>query len=453
MQGDAHLGHGDPGGDAGRRRQANEAQGVEQGDAKGDVHPYRDQGEDHRCARVLPGEEGGLEDLYEDEGGQAPTVLEQDQPGGDGVLLDELAPGEEAVHQVDRHGHQGGGGGKAEGHAEHQGLIHDRAAFLGVLLREGPGELGQQGHADGRSDQGQGELVEAVRDAHPDPQARDMRGQHGGDEDVHLDGRGGHRSGDGQADEPADLGGQPGQGQANPGTGAAHAPRAEPGLGHAGDDGRPGGRVGGGDGILLGQDRSQHADVQDHRIGTVDDEPSAGGEDPGQQGGHHHAGKVGHGDLREGHRQAELRRVLDVAGRVDQHDPGHGQLGEDGQDHGGGGHGGQGVGGQAVGLGVAFSRQLAGIGRHEGGGEGPLGEDPPEQVREGLGGEEGVGGYGLAGAHSGRDHQVPGEAEEAADQGQSRKHHRGPDQAAARCRRRGGRCLRRRLGRRSVHLA
>jgi hypothetical protein len=65
-------------------------------------------------------------------------ILTRTKAGGAGVRLQELAAGEEAVHQVDRHGDQGGGGGQAEGEAEDQGLVHDRLALGAVLLGEGP---------------------------------------------------------------------------------------------------------------------------------------------------------------------------------------------------------------------------------------------------------------------------------------------------------------------------
>ena len=111
----------------------------------------------------------------------------------------------------------------------------------------------------------------------------------------------------------------------------------------------PGGGVGGADRVRLRQDGDQHHEVQQHRRAGREDEAPARVQHAREQGHDGHAGQVGHADLGQHHRQLELGRVVGVA-RVDHvHQPRHGQLGDDGDDHGGRGQGGHGVGGQPVG--------------------------------------------------------------------------------------------------------
>ena len=146
---------------------------------------------------------------------------------------------------------------------------------------------------------------------------------------------------------------------------------------------------------------------------------------PDEQGGDRHARQVGHGDLGQDHRQLELRRVVREARVDDVHQPRHGQLADDGEGHGGRRQGGQGVGRPAGRRPSSPSvASVRGVGRHEGGGEGALGEDAAEQVREGQRRVVGVGRDGLAGAQPGGDHQVAGQAHEPADQGQGREDQR-----------------------------
>ncbi len=57
-QGQEHLPDIDPGGQAGGQGDAGDADELEQGQARRDVDPHRDQGEPHGALGVLVGEEG-----------------------------------------------------------------------------------------------------------------------------------------------------------------------------------------------------------------------------------------------------------------------------------------------------------------------------------------------------------------------------------------------------------
>ena len=161
-------------------------------------------------------------------------------------------------------------------------------------------------------------------------------------------------------------------------------------------------------------------------------EAVSGIEHAGEQGRDRHPRQIGHGDLRQDHRQLELDRIVDVAGIDHVHQPRHRQLAGDGDHDGRRGDGGQGVGGHPVGVGLAVAGQGPGVGGQEGRGEGALGEDPPKQVREGQRRGVGVCRRRQAGAQLGGDHQVSGRAHEPADQGQAGEDHGRADHAAAR---------------------
>ena len=102
----------------------------------------------------------------------------------------------------------------------------------------------------------------------------------------------------------------------------------------------------------------------------------------------------------------------------DQQHPGHEDLGKDGEGGGGGEQDLQRVFGHRTGGLRAVGLQRAGIGRHEGRGEGALGEDAAEQVRELL-----RGGPGIAhrpGADLGGKDDVARKAEHTAGEGEGR---------------------------------
>ncbi len=350
----------------------------------------------------------------------------------------EGAAREEALHQIARHGHQRRGGGQRERQAEHHRLVHGRIGVVVVLGLQRGRQARQQGHADGDAHQAERQLVEALGDVQPDPHPGHLAGQHGGNEEVDLGGARGDHPRHHAANEDAHVRRQLQMTRMDAGAGLVCAPPAERRLADAGDDHADGGRIGRPRGVLLRQDRKQHHDVQQGRIEAVDDEPAARLQHACEERGDHHAGQVGHGDLGEDHRQLEFGRIGQEAIAVDPHEPGHGELAGDGQGHHRRGHGRQGVRGEGVGRFLAVGGQAPRIVRHEGRGEGALGEHPAEQVREGQGRIVGVGRDVAGAAQLGRDHQVPRQAQEPADQGQRRIDRRGAEQAGSLLRRGGG---------------
>ena len=129
-----------------------------------------------------------------------------------------------------------------------------------------------------------------------------------------------------------------------------------------------------------------------------------------------HAEQERQRDAPEENGEIELGRVADEARREHDHEPGHGELAENGEDEQHQGETGERLLGEGARRGFALlAVKPLGEERDEGGVERPFGEQPAEQIGDAEGDEEGVG-HG-AGAEHGRDQNVPDEAEDAAEHG------------------------------------
>ncbi len=341
----------------------------------------------------------------------------------------EFAAGVEPVGEEIGHGDHRRRRRQGQGHGDGQGLVH-RPARPGLVVGvHRPRQARQQGDADRHPHQALGQQIETVAHRQPGARAVDVADQELGDEHIDLADAGGEGARHGQLDQLDDLRREARQAPIHIGARAAHAPPQQARLGDPGHDHPRRGGIGRRRGRMGGQHRHQGPDVEQDRRPGRQDEAVARVQHPRQVGVDRHARQIGHGDHGQDDRQVRLARHAQKARRIDGDDPGHGQLGHEGDRQGHGQQGGHGVGGQHVGRLLAVALQGLGIGGHEGGGEGALGEDAAEQVGEGEGGGVGVGDEGGAGAHVVGDHQVAGEAHDAADQGQAGIDHRRLDHA------------------------
>ncbi|ODS01638.1 hypothetical protein AUC69_05025 [Methyloceanibacter superfactus] len=290
-----------------------------------------------------------------------------------------------------------------------------RGRPLLIARREPPRHLRQQHGADGDADDADGQLVDAVGVIE---RRQGAGGQEGGDQRVgeqrELHAAGADDRGSERLQEfPGRLielrHAQPDAEAMGLGIGAE-----EQGLRHAGDEHAPGRGVAGIGEPRREQQRGDDREIEQHRRAGRRGETVIGVEDAGEQRLERHQRQIGEGDAGERDGQIEALRIADEAGgekpdhlrREQQRDGEQHQI--DG-DQGGGDLVGEQLGGRQARF---FKR--ARIGRHEGGGEGPFGEDGAEMVGQAEGHEEGVG-HGPGAENGGHDH-VTDEAREARDE-------------------------------------
>ena len=173
---------------------------------------------------------------------------------------------------------------------------------------------------------------------------------------------------------------------------------------------------------LLGSARSdenkQHADqhdVEQRRREGGDGEAAIGVEHAGIERDHRHEGEIRQRDAGEHHGEREFLRIAAEARRQQQHQPRHGDLGEDGegdeQDH----EAGKRLTGEGARRLGSLAMQALGEERNEGRIERAFGEQPAKHVGHAEGDEVGVG--HRRGAEHGGDQHVAREAEHAAQDG------------------------------------
>ncbi|MNZ79646.1 hypothetical protein D3C78_982560 [compost metagenome] len=174
--------------------------------------------------------------------------------------------------------------------------------------------------------------------------------------------------------------------------------------------------------------RADHADIQQHRGEGRHGEAPVAVEDAAAEGGQRDQQQVGEGDAQQLAGQGELFRLAAKA-RREQHD----QIGRG--HHAEGGDGGQrqpeGAGDpvdQLLDLGQAALRAVLGEHRHEGLGEGALGEQAAHEVGNLEGDEECIG--RRTGAEIGRHHHVADHAEHPREQGHHTDNGTGTQQTA-----------------------
>ena len=164
------------------------------------------------------------------------------------------------------------------------------------------------------------------------------------------------------------------------------------------------------------QGRDQH-EVQQHRGERGGGEALAGLESAREQGGQRDQQQIGEGDPAQIDGELVLQRARGEAGRQAAHQPGHRELA---QDHHAGQHQRQHRQGLAREPGRG-GRPLGGaepaVERHEGGGEGALGEQAAQEVGELQADEEGVG--DRPGAQCRSDQEVAREAGDARERGEA----------------------------------
>ena len=195
---------------------------------------------------------------------------------------------------------------------------------------------------------------------------------------------------------------------------------------HPGGEHAPGGGVAG-----VGEERRQQQRGDDRQV-EKDGRAGGGGEavigvqNAGEQRLERHQRQIGKGDAGERHGKVEALRVetgREHAHHLRREDHGDGEQHEvDGDQRRGD------LVGEQLGGGQPRLLQRAGIGRHEGRGERPFGEDGAEMVGQPEGDEEGVGHRARA-EHRRHDH-VADEAGQARDQGQPADRGDAPDHAA-----------------------
>ncbi len=199
---------------------------------------------------------------------------------------------------------------------------------------------------------------------------------------------------------------------------------------HAGHEHAPGGGV-----ARVGEKRREQERGDDRQI-EQDGRAGRGGEaiigveDAGEQRLDRHQREIGKGDAGERHGEIEADRIVGETGRqqadhLRREDQRQRQQHEIDGDQRRGDLVGEQLGGGKPGL-----LERARIGRHEGRGEGALGEDGAEMVGKPEGDEEGVGQRPRA-QHRGHDH-VADEAGEARDEGEPADRGDAPDHGFAR---------------------
>ena len=138
-------------------------------------------------------------------------------------------------------------------------------------------------------------------------------------------------------------------------------------------------------------EHTNQREIQQHRRGGRDGELAMRVQNTADHGAERHHEQIGHGDLGQQDRQLENVRLTHKPRPQQIHQPRHHQLRPDDQDqHGRHQHGGD-IPGEFLGIGQALAFQLAGIERHEGGVESPLGENPAEEIGKLERRQEGVG--------------------------------------------------------------
>ncbi len=156
-------------------------------------------------------------------------------------------------------------------------------------------------------------------------------------------------------------------------------------------------------------------DVEQYRREGRQHEAAEGVEDARRQGHQGNAQDVGENDAGEIHRELELVRRGGEARGGDQDDEGSGQHSQQGdQEQGQGQHRGHPADEQTGGV-LASAILVLCQHRHEGLGEGALGEQPAQQVGQLEGHEEGIGGH--TGTKHPGDDGVPHEAQHPGEQG------------------------------------
>ncbi len=128
-----------------------------------------------------------------------------------------------------------------------------------------------------------------------------------------------------------------------------------------------------------------------------------------------HAHEIGKRDAREHHHEGELGGIVLEARRQQKHEPGHGDLAEDGEDDEKESEAGERLAGEGACRRKPVFMHAPREEGNEGRIEGPFGEQPAEHVGHAEGDEEGVGHEG--GAEHGGDQHVAHEAEHAAQDG------------------------------------
>ena len=167
--------------------------------------------------------------------------------------------------------------------------------------------------------------------------------------------------------------------------------------------------------VAAGVDEDERGDqerVEEGRREGRRDEAAEAVERAGEQGDDRDQEQIGKGDPAQQHRQVELRGIGGKAGREREGEPDHRQLGEDGEDEQRRGEPGHRLLGEFPRRLLALALMELGEQRHEGGGEGALGEQSPEQVGDALRDEIGL--RHRPGAERGGDEHVADEAEDAA---------------------------------------
>ena len=168
-------------------------------------------------------------------------------------------------------------------------------------------------------------------------------------------------------------------------------------------------------GAARGDECKQHGnqhDVQQRRREGGDGEAAIGIEHAGIERDQRHEGEIRQRDAREQHGEREFLGVAAEAGRQQQHQPRHGDLGEDGEGDEQDQEAGKRLTGKGAGRLGALGMQALGEERNERRVESALGEQPAKHIGHAEGDEVGVGRSGCA-EHRGDQH-VAREAEHAA---------------------------------------
>ena len=183
--------------------------------------------------------------------------------------------------------------------------------------------------------------------------------------------------------------------------------------------------MGGGAEVRRQQQRADDADIEHDLRRRRRGEAADGVEHTAHQDDQRDQRQIGEGDAGELHRR---RKAHGIVGKTRRHQPHHRRHEDEGEDQqhelGEDEEGEDPVGEDQRGVLPALGRDL-GEARHEGGGEGALGEDGAELVGNAEGDEEGI--RQRPGAEDRGEHQVAHEAEQAADEGDRRDREDVPD--------------------------
>ncbi len=278
-------------------------------------------------------------------------------------------------------------------------------------------EIGEQHHADGDADHAERQLKDAVGIIEPRHHAVLQARDDGRDDDGDLRHAAGDEARHGEAHQPLHLGGEPGALELEANAGSHGGNGHDRDLQQAGDGDAPGERHTGG--ILLAraggdeteQDRDEHDIEQARREGGGGEAPERV-EQPGIERDPGHEDEIGQRDARQEDREPELVRIVGEAGGEQQHEPRHGDLGQDYEGHEHEGEAGERQRGEVSRRLWALGVQALGEQRNEGRVEGAFGKQAPEHIGHAEADEEGIGHGG--GAEHGGDQHVADEAEHAA---------------------------------------